>query len=261
MKSKIILFLIILFFTSVGTQAQPGCGGKFSPYNICNTDYAKADFIFFGEVITLGKIDHDFSINGKKAFAKTVVEVKKTFKGKPNNRIELFLDYDIICEGNPPVGSTQIYNVNKTIINGQTIYYSNYVSRPLTDYSPQALKEVFSSIQSVLNNKKANSLDGIIFERLATLSEVRLKNEEADRYFLPLGSFKPAADIIIEAISEQDKKVYRTKSKADGTYEIENIPPGKYKLLVYLNGGKVGERLDIKIDSLPCKRTQDIILE
>lgn len=261
MKSRSVLFLITLFFTAVGTLAQPDCREKFSPYNICNTDYAKADFIFFGEVITSGKIDHDFSINNKKSFAKTTVEVKKTFKGKPSNRIELYLDYDIICQGNPPVGSRQIYNVNKTVINGQTIYYSNYISRPLTDYSPQALKEVFSNIQSVLRNEKENILEGTIFERLAKSRQISLKNEEADRYFLNLGSFKTVADILIEAVSEQDKKVYRTKSKADGTYKIENIPPGKYKFRAYLTTGEVGETLNIAINSLPCMRRQDVILQ
>lgn len=260
MKPKIVLFLITIFFTAVETQAQPDCREKFSPYNICNTDYAKADFIFFGEVITLGKIDHDFSINNKKSFAKTMVEVKKAFKGKPGNRIELYLDYDIICEGNPPVGSTQIYNVNRTVINGQTVYYSNYISRPLTNYSPLALKEVFSSVQSVLNNKKENILEGVIQETLDKLVQVELKNEEFDKYVFSPRNWKPLSDVLIEVANEQTGKTYTTKSKADGTYRINNIPPGRYKIRVNMSNKREFER-EIFTDGSFCKRYQILILD
>ena len=251
MKFKIVLFLSALFFAAIGTQAQPDCREKFSPYNICNTDYAKADFIFYGEVLALDK----------EAIGKASVQVKKIFKGKVDGKIELYLDIDIMCQGIPPVGSSQIYNVNRTVVNGKTRYYSKYTSRPLTDYSPQALEEVFSDVQAVLNNKKKSSLDGIVFGRLTTSRNVVLKNEEADRYYLNLGSFKPAPNILIEAVSEQDKKVYRTKSKVDGTYEIENIPPGKYKLRAYLTTGTINETLEIAINGSPCTRRQYIILQ
>ena len=251
MKFKIVLFLSVLFFAAVGTQAQPDCREKVSPYNICNTDYAKADFIFYGEVLALDK----------EAIGKASVQVKKIFKGKVDGKIELYLDIDIMCQGIPPVGSSQIYNVNRTVVNGKTRYYSKYTSRPLTDYSPQALEEVFSDVQAVLNNKKKSSLDGIVFGRLTTSRNVVLKNEEADRYYLNLGSFKPAPNILIEAVSEQDKKVYRTKSKVDGTYEIENIPPGKYKLRAYLTTGTINETLEIAINGSPCTRRQYIILQ
>lgn len=259
MKPKIVLFLIILFFTAIGIQAQPDCREKFSPYNICNTDYAKADFIFFGEVITLGKIDHDFSINNKKSFAKTTVEVKKTFKGKPNNRIELYLDYDIICQGNPPVGSRQIYNVNKIIINGQIIYYSNYISRPLTDYSPEALKEVFSGMQSVLKNKKENILEGIVQETLDKYRQVELKPEELDKYIFSPTNWKPLSGVLVEATDEQSGKTYSTKSITDGTYRIDNIPPGKYKIQAYLSDGRKVQK-GVVTDGSFCQRYQSLIL-
>lgn len=262
MKTQIFLFLAILFLTAMDLQAQPGCRGKFSPYNICQSDYAQADYIFYGKITSSGKIDHNISINRRTAFYKTAVKIEKSFKGEPPpGEIEIYLDYGLICDGAPAPDSEYIFNVKKTNLDGRQAYYSEYISRPVTNYSPEALKEVFSGIQSVLDNKKENILEGIIFERLATSRQISLKNEEADRYFLNLGSFEPVADILIEAVSEQDKKVYRTKSKADGTYKIENIPPGKYKFRVYLATGEVGETLDIAINSLPCMRRQNVILQ
>lgn len=261
MKSKIVLFLIVLFLTTMDSQAQPGCRGKFSPYSMCQSDYAQADYIFYGEVTSSGKIDHNISINHRSAFYKTTVKVEKTFKGDPPNLMEIYLDYEIICDDTPALNSKHIFNVKKTNLDSKQIYYSEYISRPVTDYSPETLKEVFSEIQSVLRSKKENILEGIIFERLATSRQISLKNEEADRYVLNLGSFKPVAGVLIEAISEQDKKVYRTKSKADGAYKITNIPPGKYKFRTYFTNGEVGETLDIAISSLPCMRKQDVILQ
>ena len=259
MKLKILLFSAILFLTVIGIQAQPDCREKFSPYNICHTDYAKADIIFFGEVITSGKIDHSFSINNKKSFAKTTIEVKKSFKGKFSGRIELYLDYDIICQGNPPVGSRQIYNVNKTIINGQTVYYSNYISRPLKDYSPKALEEVFSGVQSILRNKKENILEGVVQETLDKYRKVELKPEELDKYIFSPTNWNPLSNVLVEVTNEQSGKTYSTKSKANGIYKVEKIPPGKYKIQVLLSDGRKVER-EVTTDGSFCQRSQFLII-
>jgi hypothetical protein len=104
MKFKIVLLSIIFLLSIISIQAQPDCREKFSPYNICSSDYTKADFVFFGEVLP----------SDKNRPGKALVQVKKTFKGNPPNEIEIFLDIDIVCQGVPPVGSRQIYNVSKT---------------------------------------------------------------------------------------------------------------------------------------------------
>jgi hypothetical protein len=250
MKPKIVLFLITLFFTAVGTQAQPDCREKFSPYNICNSDYAKADLIFFGEVVALDK----------KEIGKTLVQVKKIFKGKTSDKIELYLDIDIMCQGIPPVGSTQIYNVSETVVNGKTRYYSKYMSRPLTDYSAESLERVFNRLKDVLNNKKENILEGVIQETLDKLVQVELKNEELDKYDFTPRSWKPLSDVLIEVTNEQTGKTYTTKSKADGTYRINNIPPGKYKIRVNMSNKREFER-EIFTDGSFCKRYQILILD
>ena len=76
MKFEIALFLVILILTAIGIQAQPGCREKFSPYSICNTDYATADFIFVGEVVTLGKIDPDFFMTIRDLLQKLLLKLK-----------------------------------------------------------------------------------------------------------------------------------------------------------------------------------------
>lgn len=260
MKLKTVLYLAILFLMVLESQAQPGCRGKFSPYNICISDYEKSDYIFYGEIISSGKRYHDLSINRKSAYYGTTVTVKRTFKGNPPKQFEIFLDYDITCDHLPEVGSRYIFDVKQTTENGRKIYYSDSMSRPVTDYSQEALKEVFSQIYSLLKNKKENIIEGAVVESPSKLEEVNLKNEMVDRYNFGYGLYAPLPGIIVKATNLQTQKEYITKSRSDGSFRFENMPPGGYSLQALLDDGRQG-RMGLTTDGTLCKRRQYIVIQ
>lgn len=260
MKFRIVLFLAILFLTVSGTQAQPECWENFSPYNVCILPQIRTNYIIYGEIVSSEKVREGTFINRGGISRKVVVKVKKTFNDDLPAQIEIYLSGKTICN-ELELESRYIFIVSKENLDNRLIYFSERISRPVTDYSPQALNEVFSHIESVIKNRKENILEGVVLESLAKSRKVSLKSEEADRYVYDLGSYKQLPDVTIEAISEQNKRVYRTKSKSDGTYKIENIPPGKYKLRAYLPDGEIGDTSDIAINGSPCTRRQYIIVQ
>lgn len=104
----------------------------------------------------------------------------------------------------------------------------------MTDYSAKAVKEIFAEINSALNNKNKESVDGVLFETLLTTREFTAKAEDQDRLSRDFQNDKPLADVLIEVISESDKTVYQIKSKADGTFKIDRVPNGIYKVKLTL---------------------------
>jgi hypothetical protein len=108
----------------------------------------------------------------------------------------------------------------------------------------------------LVRNEKKDYVDGVIFENLLKTRDVTIKAEDADRISRDFRNFKPAIDALIELISESDGKVYRTKSKADGTFRIDGVPNGRYKFNLYLQPYKEKEisRIYEAGDSF-CSRT------
>ncbi|MFV0389209.1 MAG: carboxypeptidase-like regulatory domain-containing protein [Pyrinomonadaceae bacterium] len=261
MNFKLIISLVFILLVSIEINAQPGCGGIFNPYNYCRTNYKEADYIIFGEKMELDTTIPTATINGKCCYKKTKIEVKKILKGKLNKKvIELYRDIDAICNAPPPVGTRQIFNVNKTIIDGQIVYYSPYISTPMTDYSDRALREVFAEVRANLRNKRKKSLEGYVSDDTTPSQEVRRKKEENDRYDFRARNFILEKNVLVEAKNKETNKVYRTRSDDDGAYRFDDLPNGEYILQAYPDDGKVGEISNITVNDLRCSRRHNIYI-
>ena len=150
----------------------------------------------------------------------------------PEN-ITLYLSANLVCSL-PSKGNKCLFYALDSELNGEKVYFSDQMSRPMTDYSAKAVKEVFAEINLALNNKKKESVQGILFEALSTTRESVAKAEDYDRLSRDFRSYKPLSGVLIEVTSESDKTVYQTKSKADGTFDIDRIPNGIYKVKLNL---------------------------
>lgn len=232
MKSKIVLFSMILFLTATGTFAQPGCSEPFNPFYICWSNFERYDHFFYGEVISIESL-YNVSVNSTYTPRKAEIKVKESFKGKLPEKITLYLSGDLICSM-PSKGNRYLFYAVNSELDGQKVYFSERVSRSMTDYSPEAVKEVFANIRSIFSNKKKGYIEGTIFENLLETREVTIKTEDADRLSRDFRRSKPATDVLIELISESDGKVYQTKSIGNGSFRIDSVPNGFYKFNLYL---------------------------
>jgi hypothetical protein len=260
MKSKIVLFLVVLFSTVVGIAAQPGCRDMFNPFYICQSNFEHYEYLFYGESVSTEDLKH----TSPSARWKSVVKVRKNFKGDLPKEITLYYRDDFCSTRAPKNNSnannkspnpTFLYVVSTRTLNGQKVYFVHEKSRPMTDYSAQAIKEVFKDIESVLSNQKKDFVQGVVYEPLLKVREVSLKSEDFDRLSLNSKSHLPLANIFIEVISEKDGKLYQARSKADGSFRIDNIPNGNYKVKLDLPAGmQQGEPFTKRVSDSPCSR-------
>jgi hypothetical protein len=255
MKSKIILFSLIFFLTTFGIEAQPSCNNGFNPFYVCQSGFEHSDFFFYGEVVSIERLENTF-LTYSSAYLKVVVKVKKSFKGDLSKKIVLYLGVGLVC--NPPVvKNTYLFQATNDTLKDSNIYFSEKISTPMTDYSLKALKEAFTGIDSALNNKnkKEDFVEGAIFEHLLRSRKVAMKKEDADRLSRDLREYLPLANLLLEAIGEKDGKVYQTKSKSDGTFRFDGLPDGLYKVKIHLQSDN--EQTELFIfgkDSSSCSR-------
>lgn len=272
MKSKIVLSLGIVLLTIIVVKAQPRCREMFNPFYICLSNFQYSEYLFYGEIVSTEELKDASS----GAYLKAIVKVEKNFKGNLPKEITLYFGHRVCSNtapknnrafqgsrsdsvarnaNNNPPKNTFLFLVSTGTLNGQKIYFVQDQSRPMSDYSEKAVKEVFRNIESELNNQKKDFVEGAVFEWLLKIREVSLKSEDADRLSVDLESRLPLANILIEATSEKDGKVYRATSNADGTFRIDNIPNGRYKIKLHLPPGKQqGEPFSYGIDDSACSR-------
>ncbi|MBD3557521.1 carboxypeptidase regulatory-like domain-containing protein [Planktothrix sp. FACHB-1355] len=237
MKSKIVLFSILLFLTSTGAFAQPQCNSPFNPFNICNSNFEWYDYFFYGEIISKEKMPYTM-VNSTTTTHKVVVKVKKSFKGELPEKVTLYLGSRSFCQY-PTENSKYLFYANNSELDGRKVYFSEWLSRPMTDYSAEAVNEVFANIHSILRNEKRDYVEGGVYEFFSERKKISMKKEDADRKQPSISYSEPVANILIEAMSESDGKVYQTRSNADGTFRIDRIPMGTYKIKLYLPPDKV----------------------
>lgn len=248
---KIFLFFFLLAVNLTSVSAQPRCREPFNPFYICLSIFEHSEYLFYGEIISIERLKD----NSSGAYYKATVKVKKSFKGNLPKEITLYFGHGFDCQDNLAAGNTYLFLASNGTLNEQKIYFTQSISRPMIDYSAKAIKEVFSDIESVLSNKKKDFVEGAVFQWLLKVRKVLLKSEDADRLSVDLENRQPLADILIEAISEKDGKVYQARSKADGTFRIDNIPNGRYKIKLYLPFGKQqGEPFIYGLDNSSCCR-------
>ncbi len=232
MKVKILIFSIIFFLFTIEASAQPGCHESFSPFNVCQSNFEWYDHFFYGEVVSFEGLK-DISVNSTYTPWMVIVEVKKSFKGEVARKVKLYLSANLIC-AIPKKGEKYLFYAVGSELDGEKVYFSEKLSRPMTDYSKKAIKEVFADIRSILRNEKRDYVEGGIYNFYAERKEKVLKSEDFDRQQLFVSYTEPIANVLIEAINETDGKIYRTQSKADGTYRIDRIPNGRYQVKLHL---------------------------
>jgi hypothetical protein len=271
MKSKIVLFLGVLLLTVIGIKAQPRCREPFNPFYICFSNFQHSDYLFYGEVVSSERLEDASS----GIYDKSVVKVEKNFKGNLPKEITLYFGHGFTCgirrtnnnfrdsqsgngaqkAGNKSSKNTFLFLVGASTLNGQKIYFAHQLSRPMSDYSEEAIKEVFTDIESVMSNQKKDFVEGSVFEQLLKVRQVSLNDQDFDRLSVNSESNQPLANILIEATSKKDGKVYRARSKADGTFRIDNIPNGIYKIKLHLPPGKQqSEPFTYGVDKSSCSR-------
>jgi hypothetical protein len=254
MKIHIIFLFIFLFAGSVTfISAQPECNEAFNPFYICQSNFERSDYFFYGEIVSMERLKDDTVVNSTSAYYKMNVKVKKSFKGNLPKEISLYVGYLFTCH-NLAVKNKYLFQVVNANTNNQKVYFAQNISRPMTDYSAKAVNDVFANIESVLSNQKRDFVEGAVFEWLLKIRKVSIKNEDADRLSVDLQNRQPLTDILIEAVSEKDGKVYQAKSKADGTFRIDNIPNGIYKIKLHLPPDKQQQIFSLGTDGSPCSR-------
>lgn len=277
MKSKMVLFLSVLLLTAIGIEAQPRCREMFNPFYICLSNYQNSEYFFYGEIISTEELKDTSS----GAYLKAVVKIEKNFRGNLPKEITLYFGQRVCSNtapkntrafqglrsdgiaanaNNNPPKNTFLFLVGSSTLNGQRIYVVQDQSRPMRDYSEKAVEEVFKSVESALGNQKKDFVEGTVFERLLKIREVSLKSEDADRLSVDLKSRLPLPNILIEATSEKDGRVYRATSKTDGTFRIDNIPKGIYKIKLNLPPDKEQQTLSRGIDDSSCSRRWNIMV-
>jgi len=253
MKLKFVFFSTVFFLLVNGVFSQPQCNKPFNPFYICQSNFERYEYLFYGEVVSIEPLVN-VSVNNTYPPLKAIVEVKNSFKGKLPQKITLYLSANLICSI-PSKGNRYLFSAIKSELDDQKVYFSERMSRPMTGYSKKAVKDVSSNICSILENKKKDYVEGTIFESLLQTREVTIKAERADRLSRDFKYRKPIADIKIKAISESDGKMYQTKSKADGKFRIDRIPNGVYKVNLYSPFGKKQVRsFRYRIDDTFCSR-------
>jgi hypothetical protein len=253
MKSKTGFLLIFLLLTATGTNAQPGFNEPFNPFYVCHANFENSKYFFYGEILAMENLK-DVNVNSMMTPAKAVVKVERSFKGQLPAEITLYLGYRAGAQ-NLSASNKYLFKAVDGKLDEQKVYFTEVVSRPMTDYSAQAVEEVFDGIEEALGHKNDNFVEGAVFARLLSVREVSLKAEDADRLARDIRISQPLADILLEAQSTTDGKTYRARTDEDGKFRIENIPPGSYKIKLDLPADKEQvEPFTYATDGSPCSR-------
>lgn len=243
MKFKITLLSIVLFLMPVGALAQPKYKQPFNPFYICQASTQWHKYLFYGEIVAIENLS-DVNVNSKMVVRKATIRIEKSFKEKLPPEITLYIGIN---------GMNRVYSVGDKYLfqaadgkmndadektSKQKIYFTETVSRPMTDYSAKAVKEVIDEIEAALGDKNVDFVEGAIFEYFSRGREVSLKPEDADRLAIDIRTSEPFEDILVEATGEKDGKIYQSRTDREGRFRIDNIPPGNYKIKLYLPADK-----------------------
>lgn len=247
MNRKFLFLLVASFLLVVNTKAQPGCGFKFNPFSLCGADYEKSQFIFYGEVVSFER--------GSKA--KAAIKIMKVFKGKLPENIELFVDpNEVFCE-NLPVKGRYIFTADRVAADNHTVYFSRRWSTPVTDYSEEGLKDVFLEIDTILANKAQYGLSGYVLQ-VSHSKNPQMSLEQKERLLYDPDVYRTFPNVTVEAKSEADGKIYRTKTDESGKYTFDKLPLGKYDLTVFVEGQEAFPKT-AEATGQPCHRTDIVV--
>lgn len=253
MKLKINLLLIFLFLTTNGASAQPRYKQPFNPFFACRVDFESAKYFFYGEIVSVESLE-GVNVDKRMTQYKALVRIEKSLKGAMLPEITLYFDHAASGQRYSP-GDKYLFHANDGLLDKQKVYLTEIVSRPMTDYSPAAIAEVLANIEAVRGVKTDDSIEGLIYEALLRVRDVSIKKEDADRLVYDFQNSKPLADILLEATSEADGKVYRARSDADGRFKIDGVAAGAYKIKLYLPEDKEQtEPFIYSAGDMPCSR-------
>ena len=258
MKFKSAPLLILLFLTFTGVDAQPGFNEPFNPFYVCHANPERSKYFFYGEIVAVENLKNNLNVNSKMTLYKATVRVEKAFKEKLPSEISLYIGYRASAQYFS-AGNKYLFQAVDGKLGKEKVYFTEVISRPLTDYSAKAVEDVFAGIETVIANKNNSFIEGLVYERLLQVKEISLKKEEADRLARDAGNSQPLADILVEATSLRDEKIYQARSDEEGRFRIDDIPPGLYKIKLYLPAEKEQvEPFTYGIDSSPCSRKWEI---
>jgi hypothetical protein len=257
MKFSFSLLLILFLGAAGGLRAQPQFIEPFNPFYICHSNFEQHDYFFYGEIISVENLENvsvKLSSRLTGALFKAVVKVNRSFKGKLPSKITLYIGYN--ASGQRILAkNSYLFQAEEGKLAEQQAYFTEVISRPMTDYSNKAVKEVFTGIDSILGIKTDNFVEGLVYERLLKVRDVTIKREDADRLVRDFQNSKPLANILVEVTGEGDGNFYKVTSDRNGRFRIENIIPGLYKIKLYLPADKEQtEPLIYSVGSTPCSR-------
>lgn len=258
MKSKKVLFLIILFLTFIKTQAQPSSPHIFSPFNVCELSYLPIDNIVYGEIESIERFEEPiylkyYRANKEPAKFKAVVNVLESFKGNLPHKIDIYIYYDFIVN-TPAPKNRYIFKTINMLKDDAPVQFTAEISKPLTNYSKGAVKDVLNHIRSVVSGERQDFVEGYLLKTLNQTREMSIKGEKADRLIYNVNTNIPIPNIPIEFVSQKNGEVYRVNTKSDGSFRINKIQSGDYRVKLKVEGLKLQEPFVYSTDGTACTR-------
>lgn len=223
MKSRLALFVAILFLSVFEIQAQPGLYQGFSSFSKC-LSFAKDEIIFVGRVESIERVDSSKSLADilpdARLDTKVKVFVEKVINGKLyKKRVEFFSG---VFLPDLEVGFPRIFVIRK--IANLKKSKSIFISERWSDKTfggrqiQSALKEIFIS-----------AFSGKVVQRKSNSPLIRV-NEQHPEFVNNNNLFTPVDGITVEAIRLKDGKSFQTKTDANGDYKLFDLEAGSYKI-------------------------------
>lgn len=258
MKLKIVLSFVILFLTAIGINAQLSSPHIFSPFNVCGVSYLPIDNIVYGEIESIERFEEPiylkyYRANKEPAKFKAVVNVLESFKGDLPRQIDIYIYYDFVA--NPPLPKNRyIFKTINMLKEDTPVQFTAEISKPLTDYSKKGVKDVLNHIKLVVSRERRNFAEGVLLKSLANIRNADIKGEKADRLIYNVNTNIPIPNTPIEFVNQNNGTAYRVKTKSDGSFRIDKIQPGDYRVKLEAEGLKLEEPFVYSTDGTACTR-------
>lgn len=262
MKLKPIVLLFFLSLFAASSSAQPGCNAPVNPFFACmNQTLISDDYLFFGEIVSMERLENDdVKVSGKWVSQRVVIKVKRSLKGNLSKEVTLYIGYDVICSGLARKGK-YLFNASLADMGGRNVLLYERASFPMTDYSPKTVRQLLDNLESILASKNKESLNGVIYESFSNVRPGSAKSEQADKLVPDPELDQPLANILIDIIDKENGKIYQTKSDSKGRFVVEKIPNGSYTIKAHLPRDKYqASYLDTDIDESVCSRNWHLIV-